>query len=106
MIEQTSLSAHITARIIPAIGRPEFPSVLLSMYRDAVVQWAGRRGLSAREAEVAAALILGQTQAQIAGSVGLSVNSVITYRRRAYQKLAVADRRALQALCERQMAQG
>ncbi|MDY6944962.1 MAG: LuxR C-terminal-related transcriptional regulator [Pseudomonadota bacterium] len=106
MIEQTSLSAGIAARIIPAIGRPEFPSVLLSVYRDAVLEWARGRGLSAREAQVVTGLTLGQTQAQIAGRVGLSVNSVITYRRRAYQKLAVADRRALQALCERQLAQG
>jgi DNA-binding CsgD family transcriptional regulator len=38
--------------------------------------------------------------------VGLSVNSVVTYRRRAYQKLKVTDRRALQALCEQQLMRG
>lgn len=77
---------------------------VLSPSLDAVVEWARERGLSAREAQVAAGLTLGQTQAEIAGYVGLSVNSVVTYRRRAYQKLKVADRRALQALCARQMA--
>jgi DNA-binding CsgD family transcriptional regulator len=79
---------------------------VLSPSLEAVVQWARKRGLSAREAEVVAGLTLGQTQAEIAGYVGLSVNSVVTYRRRAYQKLKVADRRALQALCERQLATG
>lgn len=143
----TGSPANIAARLIPAIGRAEFPSLLLSVYRDlagcdlcsamadagpilaaalrrhnelmelaqqtvlspsldAVVQWARKRGLSAREAQIVARLTLGQTQAEIAGYVGLSVNSVITYRRRAYQKLAVADRRALKALYEKQRMQG
>lgn len=138
--------AQLAARVIPAIGRPEFSSLLLSIYRDlaecelgsawmaeagpilaaavrrhnelmelahrtvaspssdAVVQWARKRGLSVREAQVVAGLVSGLTQAEIAESVELSVNSVITYRRRAYQKLKVADRRTLQALCERQLA--
>ncbi|HWK52610.1 MAG TPA: LuxR C-terminal-related transcriptional regulator [Steroidobacter sp.] len=78
----------------------------LSPSLDAVMQWARKRGLSAREAQVVAGLTLGQTQLQIAGGVGLSVNSVITYRRRAYQKLKVVDRRALQALYGRSMANG
>lgn len=73
---------------------------------DAVVQWARERGLSAREAQVVAGLTLDQTQSQIAGGVGLSINSVITYRRRAYQKLKVADRRALKALCGKQLLPG
>jgi DNA-binding CsgD family transcriptional regulator len=79
---------------------------VLSPSLDAVVQWARKRGLSAREAQVVAGLTLGQTQAEIAGYVGLSVNSVVTYRRRAYQKLKVTDRRALQALCEQQLMPG
>lgn len=79
---------------------------VLSPSFDAVVRWARKRGLSTREAQVVAGLALGQLQAEIAGNVGLSVNSVITYRRRAYQKLGVADRRALQALCGKQLMQG
>jgi LuxR family transcriptional regulator, activator of tox operons len=83
------------------LARQTVPSPSL----EVVVQWARKHGLSAREAQVVAGLTLGQTQAEIAGYVGLSVNSVVTYRRRAYQKLKVADRRALKALCERQTAQ-
>lgn len=79
---------------------------VLSPSLEGVVQWARKHGLSAREAQVVAGLTVGQTQAEIAGYVGLSVNSVVTYRRRAYQKLKVADRRALKALCERQTAPG
>ena len=55
-------------------------------------------GLSAREAEVAAALIMGETQERIARAKQLSPATVVTYRRRAYGKLGVADRRGLLAL--------
>jgi DNA-binding CsgD family transcriptional regulator len=79
---------------------------VLSPSLDAVVQWARKRGLSAREAHVVAGLTLGQTQAAIASHNSISVNSVVTYRRRAYQKLKVADRRELKALCEKQLMQG
>jgi LuxR family transcriptional regulator, activator of tox operons len=72
--------------------------------RSALAQQAREWGLSAREAEVAAGLATGHTQADIARSSGLTLNSVITYRRRAYQKLKVADRLELRALCERMMA--
>jgi DNA-binding CsgD family transcriptional regulator len=61
-------------------------------------------GLSAREAEIAVGLATGQSQSEIAKNTGLALNSVITYRRRAYQKLKVADRRALRAMCERLVA--
>lgn len=60
-------------------------------------------GLSAREAEVVAALMLGETQAGIATSKQLSATTVITYRRRAYGKLGVANRRDLMALHRRLM---
>ena len=62
---------------------------------------AGEWGLSAREAEVAAGLAMGRSQVEIARRACISVNSVITYRRRAYQKLRVSDRLQLRALCER-----
>lgn len=69
--------------------------------RGDLLEWARECGLSAREAEVAAGLTMGQSQSDIAKSSGLALNSVITYRRRAYQKLKVADRRELRAMCER-----
>ena len=75
--------------------------VLVSPSRNALLQWARQCGLSEREAEVAASLATGQSQSDIASRCGLALNSVITYRRRAYQKLKVADRRELKALCER-----
>jgi DNA-binding CsgD family transcriptional regulator len=52
-------------------------------------------GLSAREAEIAAGLVLGRTQPQIAQEMALSLGTVITYRRRAYGKIGVASRSEL-----------
>lgn len=60
-------------------------------------------GLSAREAEIVAALMLGETQEGIAAAKRLSATTVITYRRRAYGKLGVANRRDLMALHRRLM---
>ena len=51
--------------------------------------------LSEREAAVAAALFLGKTQREISAATGIALSSVITYRRRAYRKLCVSDRRGL-----------
>ena len=142
--------AHIAARVIAAIGRPDFPDQLLAAFRELAecdfrspttsqiarrIEEAGpaliaalRRhtelieqtsrapshslllkrvrewGLSAREAQVAAGLATGQRQADIARNAGLTLNSVITYRRRAYQKLRVSDRLELRAMCERMVA--
>ncbi len=53
------------------------------------------RALSEREAAVAAALVAGRSQREIAQAAGVALSSVITYRRRAYRKLGVADRRGL-----------
>jgi len=62
-------------------------------------------GLSTREAEVSAAMILGETQTEIATRKQLSHGSVVTYRRRAYGKLGVANRRDLLRL-HRRLATG
>lgn len=56
---------------------------------------AADAGLSQREAEVAAGLIQGQTQGEIGAVTGLTLSSIITYRRRAYCKLGVMDKRDL-----------
>ncbi|TGX54379.1 LuxR family transcriptional regulator [Sphingomonas gei] len=58
-------------------------------------------GLSSREAEISAAMILGETQDEIAARTHLSHSSVVTYRRRAYGKLGVANRRDLVRLHHR-----
>lgn len=60
-------------------------------------------GLSTREAEISAAMMLGETHSEIAERKNLSASSVITYRRRAYSKLDLANRRDLMRL-HRQMA--
>lgn len=51
--------------------------------------------LSRREAEVCAGILAGWTQAEIAEHLGIRPTSVITHRRRAYQRLGVADQRGL-----------
>lgn len=63
-----------------------------------------RCGLSTREAEISAAMILGETQDEIATRTQLSHGSVVTYRRRAYGKLGVANRRDLLQLHRRLMS--
>nr|WP_286207866.1 LuxR C-terminal-related transcriptional regulator [Hephaestia sp. MAHUQ-44] len=60
--------------------------------------------LSAREAEISAAMMLGETQDEIARRKQLSYGSVVTYRRRAYGKLGIASRRDLLRLHRRLMA--
>tara|TARA_R110000787_G_scaffold37755_4_gene95737 strand:+ start:716 stop:1495 length:780 start_codon:yes stop_codon:yes gene_type:complete len=54
--------------------------------------------LSKREAEISAAMMLGETHVEIAERKRLSSNSVITYRRRAYSKLGLMNRRDLMRL--------
>mgnify|MGYP003559480811 CR=1 FL=1 len=45
-----------------------------------------RDALSAREREVGARSLTGQTARQIAGELGLGAGTVLTYRQRAYAK--------------------
>jgi LuxR family transcriptional regulator, activator of tox operons len=51
--------------------------------------------LSPREAEICAMYMTGQVDKEVARATGLQLNSIITYRKRAYQKLGVSDRRGL-----------
>lgn len=55
--------------------------------------------LSERERAVCLGILAGQKTEAIAGGMGLSPETVITYRRRAYHKLGIASRGALFALC-------
>ncbi|WP_198045872.1 helix-turn-helix transcriptional regulator [Novosphingobium aquimarinum] len=57
--------------------------------------------LSAREAQVVSAMMLGHTQEEIAQRQRIARETVITYRRRAYGKLGVANSRDLRALHRR-----
>jgi DNA-binding CsgD family transcriptional regulator len=51
--------------------------------------------LSPREAEVCAALLVGLSLKEIARCTGLEASSIVTYRKRAYGKLAITTRRDL-----------
>jgi DNA-binding CsgD family transcriptional regulator len=53
--------------------------------------------LSLREREVCSGLLMGMSVKEIARLQGLELSSVITYKRRAYTKLDITDRRALVA---------
>ena len=59
---------------------------------------APRFGLSLREAQVASAMMLGHTQEEIAARCRLTHATVVTYRRRAYGKLGIHNRRELASL--------
>jgi DNA-binding CsgD family transcriptional regulator len=50
------------------------------------------RKLSPREAEICALMILGRSGKQIAQEAGIKLSSVITYRRRAFNKLEIGSR--------------
>ena len=66
----------------------------------AMMEKARRYGLSEREAHVASGLADGEGQADIARRCGIAVSSVVTYRKRAYRKLDVENRRMLRAFFE------
>jgi DNA-binding CsgD family transcriptional regulator len=83
------LARHVDLVRRPGEPRPEPVSELVRRLLDS------GHALSEREAAVAAALHLGRTQREISASTGIALSSVITYRRRAYRKLGVRDRRGL-----------
>lgn len=56
-------------------------------------------GLSGREVAVGAAIVAGLTSEAIALDLGIALNSVLTYRKRLYAKLAIASQSDLFALC-------
>lgn len=55
--------------------------------------------LTARERAVLARIVCGMTSEGIALDLGIGVNSVLTYRKRAYAKLRIGSQNALFALC-------
>ena len=60
-----------------------------------------QRGLSRRELAVAARVLAGMTSEGIAADLGIGLQSVLTYRKRAYAKLGVSGQRQLFALALR-----
>lgn len=60
--------------------------------------------LSPREAQVAALILSGLDQTEIAARLGVQVSSIVTYRSRAYQKLGVNSRAGLRERLDDLMA--
>lgn len=56
--------------------------------------------LSHREQQVCQAVLQGKKNELIADELGVSLNSVVTYRKRAYEKLGISSRAQLFALCQ------
>jgi DNA-binding CsgD family transcriptional regulator len=56
-----------------------------------------KAGLSAREAQVLAHILLGADQNAIAREIGVEVSSVVTYRRRGYAKFGVRNKSELRS---------
>ena len=54
-------------------------------------------GLSQREAEVLARIVMGADQNTIAREIGVEVSSVVTYRRRGYAKLGIRNKSELRS---------
>lgn len=58
-----------------------------------------QKRLTRRELEIASRIVIGMTSEAIALELGITSNSVITYRRRTYAKLGIASQNELFALC-------
>lgn len=56
--------------------------------------------LSHREQQVCQAVLQGKKNEIIADELGVALNSVVTYRKRAYEKLGISSRAQLFALCQ------
>jgi DNA-binding CsgD family transcriptional regulator len=66
-----------------------------SAYADALQRHAP---LSAREAEVCAEIAVGRTSEAIALKLQISINTVLTYRKRAYSRLRISSQNELTRL--------
>ncbi|MGG7568483.1 helix-turn-helix transcriptional regulator [Rhodovulum sp. DZ06] len=56
--------------------------------------------LSARERDVCLGILAGRKAEAIAGDLGVAASTVVTYRKRAYEKLGVTSRAGLFAICQ------
>lgn len=86
------------AQIAPLLGR----LALLHFDRPAGAALPSPlAALSSRERAVCRGILDGKTADAIARDMGLAPSTVVTYRKRAYQKLGVTSRGALFAICRR-----
>ena len=79
------LAARLLLRHFDRAGEAPYPAPLAA--------------LSARERAVCLGILGGEKAEAIAGRLGLSPATVVTYRRRAYEKLGIAARGELFAIC-------
>jgi len=61
-------------------------------------------GLTGREKDVCLGILTGRSSEAIAGELGISLHSALTYRKRAYEKLAISSQNELFGLVLRLMA--
>lgn len=78
-------------------GVPLAPAMRLAGLEARLGQLDAR--LTARERAVLARIVCGMTSEGIALDLGIGVNSVLTYRRRAYARLRIGSQNALFSLC-------
>lgn len=71
---------------------------LIEKLKDALFAFSGPKRLSEREALVCAYVLLGYSNEAIRLNLQLSFHSIVTYRRRAYSKLAVTSQNELFAM--------
>lgn len=81
------------ARLISALIKRHYE------LNDALLAEGPLAVLSEREREVCRGILAGKKSELIAHEIGIAASSVITYRKRAYQKLGINSRSALFALC-------
>lgn len=88
------LTHHETPISKPRVSlEPEFRAQLAEQVRSALL--AEGVGLTDREAEICAAIAIGQSGSGIASELGISLNTVATHRKRAYAKLEISSQSEL-----------
>lgn len=73
--------------------QPGIPQLMLSRLRSLCPE------LSKRELDALRGVLEGHSAAEIADSMGVKPSSVVTYQKRAYQRLGISSQRQLFALC-------
>jgi DNA-binding CsgD family transcriptional regulator len=71
-------------------------ALMLDQMRDALLE--ARSGLTPREAEICAGIMIGHTTVGLSLTLGISMNTVATHRKRAYAKLGITSQNGLFAL--------
>ena len=86
----------LAAKHIALWQKPSFDEAFASL-RDIehCIATANHHQLSRREAQVCARILYGQLTAGIALDLGIGEETVVTYRKRAYQRLGIATRQEL-----------